>query len=74
MLLEAKAKPKRDEMAISRRDEELGVEYETKIEPLELLNRDREPVDGLYLLRAFARYGADGKSFEDSVEVYVHRP
>lgn len=74
MLIEAKAKPKRGEMAFSQRDEALGVDYETKIEPLELLNRDREPVEGLYLLKAFARYSADGKPIEDSVEIYVHRP
>ncbi len=74
VMIEARAKPKRGEMALSYRDESLGVDYQTTLEPVQFLNRAGEPVSHLYQLRATARYMVDGKEVSDGVQVYVHRP
>lgn len=79
MLVEAQAKPKREEMAFARVDERLGVEFRTELEELRFVNVDGEPVTGLWLLRASARSAnAAGSTAADelaqSVELYVHRP
>ena len=74
MLEQSRAMRKREEMAVAKKDEVLGVDYRTELEALEFMNRDRERVGGLYVLRAFARYQVDGKEVEDGTEVYVYRP
>ena len=74
MLEQARAMPKRDQMVVSKKDEVLGVDYRTELEALEFMNRERERVNGLYVLRAFAKYQVDGKEVEDGTEVYVYRP
>lgn len=78
MLVEARAKPKREEMAFSRPDERLGVEFRTELEELRFVNVDGEPVSGLWLLRASALPvnppGGRAGDGAQSVELYVYRP
>jgi hypothetical protein len=74
ILAEAKAKPKREEMLVSSRDEELGVEYRCTLDELRWVNRHRRPVKGLYLLRATATDLRAAKPLHDTAEVYVYRP
>lgn len=74
VLEQARAMPKREEMVVNKKDEVLGVVYRTDLEALEFMNRERERVSGLYVLRAFAKYEIDGKEVEDGTEVYVYRP
>lgn len=74
MLIEAKKKPKREEMAFAFRDELLGIDYATQLEELKFVNLEGRPVSGLFLLVATARYQVDGQERNDRAEVYVHRP
>ncbi len=78
MLVEARTKPKTKEMAFSRRDEKLAVEFRTEIEPLVFTNFRGEPVEGLWLLRALAQPVApstDGTEIQtQSIDLYVYRP
>ena len=74
ILVEAKAKPKREEMPMSFRDDGLGVEYRTELEELKWVNRRGLPVKGLYLLRAVATDLRASQPLNDTAEVYVHRP
>ncbi len=73
-LLEARSKPKREEMALAFKDEALGVEYRTELEELKWSNRDGKPVRGLWLLRAAATDLRAAKPLTDTAEVYVQRP
>ena len=73
ILVESKAKPKRDEMRMTYRDEALGVEFHSELEELKWINRRRQPVKDLYLLRAVAVDLRQGK-LNDTAEVYVYRP
>jgi prepilin-type N-terminal cleavage/methylation domain-containing protein len=73
-LIESKAKPKREEMSMSWRDEQLGVEFRSELEELKWVNRRRRPVKGLYILRAVATDLRLGKHLNDTAEVYVYRP
>jgi hypothetical protein len=74
ILVEAKAKPKREEMAITYKDEALGVEFRSELQELKWVNRRRKSVTGLYILRALATDLRVGKRVHDSAEVYVYRP
>jgi type II secretory pathway component PulJ len=74
ILVEAKAKPKREEMPMNYRDDDLGVEYRTEVEELKWVNRRGMPVKGLYVLRAIAKDSRVSKPLNDSAEVYVYRP
>lgn len=74
ILVEAKAKPKREEMPMSYRDDGLGVEYRTELEELKWVNRRGLPVKGLYILRAAATDLRASKPLNDTAEVYVYRP
>ena len=73
ILVESKAKPKRDEMRMTYRDEALGVEFHSELEELKWINRRRQPVKDLYILRAVAVDLRQGK-VNDTAEVYVYRP
>ena len=74
ILVEAKAKPKREEMPMKYRDDGLGVEFRSELEELKWINRRRRPVKGLYILRAIATDLRLGKTFKETAEVYVYRP
>jgi prepilin-type N-terminal cleavage/methylation domain-containing protein len=74
ILVEAKAKPKREEMLFAYKDEALGVEFRSELQELKWVNRRRKPVTGLYILRALATDLRLGKRVHDSAEVYVYRP
>jgi len=55
------------------RDEALGVEFHSELEELKWINRRRQPVKDLYILRAVAVDLRQGK-VNDTAEVYVYRP
>ncbi|MGI8604863.1 MAG: PulJ/GspJ family protein [Verrucomicrobiales bacterium] len=74
ILIEARNKPKREEMATSYKDEALAVEYRSELEELKWINRQGKPVKGLYLLRAVATDLRAAKPLDDKAEVYVYRP
>jgi hypothetical protein len=74
VLVEAKAKSKREEMAMTYKDESLGVEFRSELQELKWVNRRRKPVNGLYILRAIATDLRAGKRAHDNAEVYVYRP
>jgi type II secretory pathway component PulJ len=78
LLIEAKQKPKREEMALTATDPALGMEYRSQLEEVKWTNRKGEPVSGLYILRVEARdtRAAAGGTLEptDVAEVYVYRP
>ena len=70
----AKAKPKREEMVITYKDEGLGIEYSSELEELKWVNRRGMPVKGLYILRAVAKDLRAAKPLNENAEVYVYRP
>jgi len=74
ILVEAKQKPKREEMLMSYKDEGLGMEYRSELEELKWVNRRRKPVKGLYILRAIAIDLRAAKPMHDTAQVYVYRP
>ena len=74
VLVEAKAKPKREVMAISYRDEGLGIEFRSELEELKWINRRGRPVKNLYILRVAATDFRTAKALPDKAEVYVYRP
>ena len=74
ILVEAKTKPKREEMVITYKDEALGIEFRSELEELKWVNRRRKPVKGLYILRALAMEVQTSKPVNNSAEVYVYRP
>ena len=74
ILVEAKAKPKREEMAMSYRDDALGLEFRSELEELKWINRRGRPVKSLYILRALATDLRASKPLDDTAEVYVYRP
>lgn len=74
ILLEAKQKPKREEMVLATKDETLGVEYRTELEELRWVDRKGRPVTGLYVLRAYATDQRQVRPQHDTAEVYVYRP
>lgn len=74
ILAESKAKPKREEMPISYRDEGLGIEFKVELEELKWINRRGLPVKGLYILRAIATDPRASKPLNDTAEIYVYRP
>ena len=74
ILVEAKAKPKREEMAMSYRDDALGLEFRSELEELKWINRRSRPVKSLYILRALATDLRASKPLNDTAEVYVYRP
>lgn len=73
-LNEANARPKREEMTLSWRDEGLGIEYTSALEEVKWVNRTGQPVKGLYLLTAEARDIKAGNEPRDKAELYVYRP
>ncbi|MGK0187595.1 MAG: Tfp pilus assembly protein PilV [Verrucomicrobiales bacterium] len=73
LLVEAKQKPKREEMVFSIDDLASGVNYRTELEELKWVNRKKEPITGLYVLRAIAEYNRNGKPQKEVVQVYVQR-
>lgn len=78
LLIEARQKPKREEMALTATDPVLGMEYRSTLEELKWVNREGEPVRGLFILRVEARdtRAAASRAIEptDVAEVYVYRP
>lgn len=78
MLIEARQKPKREEMALTATDPALGLEYRSSIEEVKWINRRGDPVRGLYILRVEARDQRAGATSTlepaDAAEVYVYRP
>jgi hypothetical protein len=74
ILVEAKAKPKREEMPMTYRDEALGVEFRTELQEIKWVNRRGLPVKNLYLLRAVATDLRTARPLHNSAEVYVYRP
>ena len=74
VLVEAKAKPKREEMAMSYRDEGLGIEFRSELEELKWINRRGRPVKNLYILRVVATDFRTVKLLPDKAELYVYRP
>ena len=74
ILVEAKQKPKREEMLMTQKDDGLGVEYRSELEELKWVNRKRKPVKGLYILRAVATDLRAAKPMHDAAQVYVYRP
>ena len=74
ILVEAKAKPKREEMAMAYRDDALGIEFRSELEELKWINRRGRPVKSLYILRALATDLRASKPLNDTAEVYVYRP
>ena len=74
ILVEAKTKPKREEMVITYKDEALGIEFRSELEELKWVNRRRKPIKGLYILRALAMEVQTAKPVNNSAEVYVYRP
>jgi Tfp pilus assembly protein PilV len=78
VLIEARLKPKREEMAITAADPVLGMEYRSSLDEVKWTNRKGEPVRGMYILRVEARdtRTAAGRATEptDVAEVYVYRP
>jgi hypothetical protein len=74
ILVEAKTKPKREEMLITYKDEGLGIEYSSELEELKWVNRRGIPVKGLYILRAVAKDLRAAKPLKETAEVYVYRP
>ena len=74
ILIEAENKPRREEMALSRTDEALGIEFRSELAELKWVNGKGKPVRGLYILRAIAHDLRAAKPLNDSAEVYVYRP
>ena len=74
ILLEARQKPKREEMALTYRDEALGMEFKSDLEEVKWINRTGQPVRGLYLLSAVASDFRRPPPPHDRAEVYVYRP
>jgi hypothetical protein len=74
ILVEAKQKPKREEMPMTYKDDGLGVEFRSELEELKWVNRRRKPVKGLYILRAIATDLRVAKPMHDTAQVYVYRP
>ena len=74
ILVEAKAKPKREEMAMSYRDDALGLAFRSELEEMKWINRRGRPVKSLYTLRALATDLRTAKPFNDTATVYVYRP
>jgi type II secretory pathway pseudopilin PulG len=74
ILVEAREKPKREEMALATRDDALGVEFRSALEEVKWINRKGQPVKGLWLLTASATDLRDGNTVRDRAEVYVYRP
>ncbi len=77
LLIEAKQKPKREEMLLTATDPALGMEYRSTLEEVKWTNRKGEPVSGLFILRVEARdtRGAAGPlEPTDVAEIYVRRP
>lgn len=74
ILVEAKTKPKREEMAMAYRDDALGIEFRSELEELKWINRRGRPVKSLYILRALATDLRAAKPLNDTAEVYVYRP
>jgi hypothetical protein len=74
ILVEAKQKPKREEMLMTEKDDGLGVEYRSELEELKWVNRRRKPVKGLYILRAVATDLRAARPMHDTAQVYVYRP
>lgn len=74
ILVESKARPKREEMPMTYKDEALGVEFRSELEELKWVNRRRQPVKGLYILRAVATDLRLAKPVSNTAEVYVYRP
>ena len=74
LLVEARSKTKREEMAMNYRDEGLGIEYRSELEELKWINRRGRPVKSLYILRVAATDPKAAKPLLDKAEVYVYRP
>jgi type II secretory pathway pseudopilin PulG len=73
LLVEAKQKEKREEMVFSVDDQGSGIHYRTELEELKWVNRKKEPINGLYVLRAIAEFESNGEAAKETVEVYVQR-
>lgn len=74
ILVEAGEKPKREEMALTTRDDALGIEFRSALEEVKWVNRKGQPVKGLWLLTASATDLRDSNTLRDRAEVYVYRP
>lgn len=77
LLIEAKQKPKREEMLLTTTDPALGMEYRSTLEEVKWTNRKGEPVSGLFILRVEARDTRAATGIlepTDVAEIYVRRP
>ena len=74
ILIEAKTKPKREEMVMAYKDEALGLEFRSELEELKWINRRGRPVKNLFILRALATDLRASKPLHDTAEVYVYLP
>ena len=73
LIVEAKQMEKREEMVFSVDDQASGIHYRTELEELKWVNRKKEPINGLYVLRAIAEFENNGTPVTETVEVYVQR-
>lgn len=73
LIVEAMQMEKREEMAFSIDDQAEGIRYRTELEELKWENRKKEPINGLYVLRAIAEFENNGTPVTETVEVYVQR-
>ena len=73
ILNEALRKPKRAEMLMSFKDQDLGIEYRTEMQQLRIVNVDGESLDHMWTLTAIAKYVEDGEEREERAELYVYR-
>ena len=74
ILLEARQKTQRQEMALTYRDEALGLEFKSDLEEVKWINRTGQPIRGLYLLSAVANDLRGAHPSLHRAEVYVYRP
>lgn len=73
LLAEARKRPKRGEMAMTRTDEKRGITYVTELVETKFAAIDGTPVTGLWILRATATFTERGEEKKEIVEVYVQK-
>jgi hypothetical protein len=74
ILVEARSKPKKEEMILSYREEALGLEFRSELEELKWINRRGKAVRKLFILRALATDLRASKPLHDTAEVYIYLP
>jgi hypothetical protein len=74
ILVEARSKPKKEEMILTYREEALGLEFRSELEELKWINRRGKAVRKLFILRALATDLRASKPLHDTAEVYIYLP